>query len=549
MEIFDVLIRSLTTLRPEAWAVVIVAMGPLMLWLLSSVLKDVQYRQSERQNLVHLRTQLKKQDGDSLLERDELEPELAKMPQMSMVRRIGEALLNSRQLANPDLEALMNLVVARDATKLGTVRNVPNLLMLAGLFGTVLGLSASIGSLGPQIAQAATALNPGELSKSLGNTLSLMQGAFGCSLWGILLSLIASGLLGSMSTDRSRLSSEVQDFALVELVPATFPRATEEQFERQMRMVKQNANLFKQFDTTMNETLTKFDSLVRDSGQSLEQTLGQLTGMTREVNGALEQVTEQVGTLGTQLKDGAMSLSEAQDRATRTFSEAKGGLETQLLGQAKQFGQLQDSFSTSGLRIVEQIGDVSGRLDRTTAAFQESSSTANHENKLLRDKLEQGFGDLGTVLGKQTDAGKTALEGVLTQTKQSMLELNQTQSDVVRMLERHSSQSQAPLETASQSFLGWTETLERLIKRVDKFMGQLEASNKSEGHKVHALGATVSPLEVIETETLEPAELEALLRPSPIPDVLHGDEHRDKTEDTWLIGEEDILEQRLTSQG
>jgi uncharacterized protein YukE len=480
------LIGIFLNLKPEGWLVFFAIMVPLFIWVLWVCLNSFSILNTEKGHLNILRVLLQKHgESESLLEREDLEPEIQKMPRHSFVRRMCEGVLNSRQMAQPDIEALLNLIGAREQLKLGAVRNAPNLLMLAGLLGTVLGLAASIGTLGPQVAQAAKASNPLALSESLGQTLGQMQGAFGSSLWGIFFSLLASMLLGAVSSARLSLVGELQDFALIDLIPKTFARSTEEQFERQIKMVKQNSNIFRQFDTTMNATLDRFNVLVNTSGESLEKTLTHLESMTQEVGGALEQVTAQVGTLGEQLREGAVAMSEAQDRATRTFGEARQNLETQLIGQAKNFTDLQERFGVTSIQIIERVDGVAERLNRTVEAFQDAAKNDTHEGRNLRDKLDERFGRLEQVLGSQIEVQHTSLEAVILNVKQAFGDLENVHKQGIELLERSVRESQVPLLESKATFEMWQVSLQTTLQsfkqlfsgvsnKIDLTLGQMK---------------------------------------------------------------------------
>jgi biopolymer transport protein ExbB/TolQ len=418
-----VALEALFQLKPEGWAVVLGGMGSLTLVVGSALLKRYAELKDEEGHLRQVRqiATAPLETDNTMLEPQVFDAALAKMPKGSSVRRATEAVLAVRAQNAPDLEAIMGMVSSGETSKLGWVRAAPNLYMLLGLFGTVLGLASSIGSLGPQVASAATAVNPGQLSQALGVTLTQMQDAFGCSLWGIILALISAFVLTSFGGTRSRFLSEVERYALVELVPATLPRSSEEMFERQQKLIKGTANTFREFDKTMNETIAKFDGLIGATGATVEKTLDRLGGVAAQMDSSLSRITDGVEALGSQLSSSATALARAQEEgasrlaaaqvtAAQAFESAEGKLGAQLSGQVQMMEKVQGSLAAHADTILGNMTSVSNRLDNTVAAFRDSSDVARVETQNLKSHLDDSFRRLAEVLGEQVQENQRAVQ-------------------------------------------------------------------------------------------------------------------------------------------
>lgn len=400
------LLNLFEKLSPEGQITLFFVMIPLSFWVIRACLESQKNLSSERQLLSRIKPLAKLPDEDTVLELadiDKFHEAFKSVPASSLVRRITLAVLGARVINAPDLEAIMGLLFSKEAGRLGAVRNAPNLLMLAGLLGTVFGLAGSVGGLSSQIA---TSLQQGDsqaLAGGLVQTLGQMQGAFGATLWGILLSLISSLLLGWVSSERNKFASEVQDFALVELVPAVFPRSSEAQFERQMRLIKNTGGVISQFDTTLQTTVTKFDGMLGTTGQKVTDSLTQLGDVTSNMRQSLQEVLTGVDKLGSQLSDGAQSLAAAQDGSARTFREAAENLRQGLAGQAKEISKLEKSFEANSTRILEGIGEVASRLDNTVGIFRDEGKSQLERSIAERNHLDSRFETLARLLLKELE--------------------------------------------------------------------------------------------------------------------------------------------------
>jgi hypothetical protein len=391
-------------LSAEGWLTVFVVMVPLFYWVVNSCLASRKDLKSERQLLAKLQPLVKLSDEDTILEPSDIDKfhEVFKSASASsLVRRVTFAILGARVINAPDLEAIMGLLLSKEAGRFGWVRGAPNLLMLAGLLGTVFGLAGSVGGLSAQIGSSLQQGNSQELTTGLIQTLGLMQGAFGATLWGILLSLASSVLLGWASNERSKFASEVQDFALVELVPAVFPRSSEAQFDRQMRLIKNTGGIISQFDTTLKATVANFDQMLGTTGQKVTDSLSQLGDVTTTMRESLQEVLNGVDKLGSQLSDGAQSLAAAQDGSARMFSESAENLRQSLAGQTKGINKLEKSFEANSTRILEGIGEVAGRLDNTVGAFRDEGKSQLERSIAERDHLDGKFETLAMLLVKE----------------------------------------------------------------------------------------------------------------------------------------------------
>ena len=394
-------IQAFSKLSPEGWLTIGFVMLPLMLWLIRIWLLENSDLAQEKSSLESIRPLTKAATEDEFLESEDIDQfaeKLKNVPATSLVKRVTLAIINARMINNPDIEAIMGLLLSREATRFSAVRAIPNLLMLAGLLGTVFGLAASVGGLSSQIAQSIQQGNIELLSKSLAKTLGQMQGAFGATLWGILLSGISALLLGAISSTRAKFASELQDFVLVDLVPAVFPRSTGAQLEMQRKLLKQSNASVQQLKNVLEETSHNLEKVLGSAGTRVQETLVQLGDVSQKALQTFQLVTKSVDTFGNALQVGAQTLATAQEQNTKTFANSSDNLATQLSGQVRKIDEFQQNFIGGSQKILERIDNVSSGLNMTVSAFRDEGTKQTALSTQMLDRLEQRFERLEKTL-------------------------------------------------------------------------------------------------------------------------------------------------------
>ena len=396
------IVSAFFTLSPEGWTAVAL-MAVIFIWFILELRRASSSLSDEHSLLERLRPLAVIQSEDEPLEEgamDGFDNALKSAPRSSLVHRVVRAVLNARVINNPDVEAIISLLLARESVQLGAVRNVPNLLMLAGLLGTVFGLAGAVGGLSSQIAQSIREGNVDALSKALVQTLGQMQGAFGATLWGILLSIISAVLLGNTSSTRAKFAAELQDFVLIDLVPAVFPRSSAAQLEQQRKISKRSQESIQQLKNVLDKAVVGFETVLGNTSSRVQQSLEELGDASEKALKAFDQVMNGVSELKVALKEGADNLATSQANSAKVFSNASEDLRQQFAGQAQQINLFQKTFLDGSVKILERIDDVSGRLDQTVKVFRdENAAQLNFGNKIL-DRLDVRFERLEKVLVK-----------------------------------------------------------------------------------------------------------------------------------------------------
>lgn len=400
---------ALFQLSPEGRLTVFFLMLPLTLYFIRALLMAAATRSEERARLKLVREKLAVAlDTDDPPESDEIaEDALAAVrdfPARSAVRQAVVAVTRARGLATPDVQAASAAVVAVSQSDLAAARNIPNLLMLAGLLGTVFGLAGSISSLSGPIRNAARATEPGELAGALGDTMTIMQGAFGASLWGILLSLAAGIAYTLASRTQEAFQDELTSFVHAELVPATFPRAITSQMERMGRYLRDAGNSFQDIHKRLQDVAGQLETVLGQAGDTLGQSLTQLAQTSTQIETVFGSMDESVRQLTAGLNQGVSDLVQAQESAATSLRTSSRELQEQLGQQATSITRLQGAVETNTSTLLERVSTVGDALSRASGKFEQAGEVIRTEQSNYAARLDRNFEQLTRSLGRQPDA-------------------------------------------------------------------------------------------------------------------------------------------------
>ena len=407
------LLSALLNLRPEGRLVLLVIMLPLTVYFLLTVLRARREAGTEHTRLQAVRARVQPAlDTEDPPEAEEMADEALEVvrayPEGSLIRRVVLAVTRARTLATPDTQAATEAVIQVGESRLGLVRNVPNLLMLAGLLGTVLGLAGSLSTLAPQLAAAAQATAPTQLAQSLGQTMTAMQGAFGCSLWGILLSLTASIIYSLVSRRQEAFQDEVAQFVHSELIPAVFPRTLTSQMDRMSRHLRDVSSGFRDIHSQFTAVAGQFETVMSRAGETLGQSLERLTETSSQVGEVFGNMDRTVRDLSQRLGEGVAQLAQAQEGAASSLRVNSKEMQQHLEGQTRTVGKLQEQVTLDTERLLKGIDAVSAALGRAGQKFEDSGLTFRTEQSAQAARLDRHFETLSGSLAKSAESAVSA---------------------------------------------------------------------------------------------------------------------------------------------
>lgn len=336
-----------------------------------------------------------------------------------------EATSKAARLPNPDPEAAGRILDLMAARRVSRLRLYPNRLMLLGLAGTVLGLAAMVGGLGPQVRDTLNTQDPRALTEALGAGLRHMSTAFGCTLWGITSATILTAALGWVQDRQTALVSRLRQLAALNLAPLFFPRSEAAHLEDVRRILEESRGFLERTSQLLRDSITEFSGNLAGANAGLAQSVEVLQNVAATTTGALREASEHVGTsarhlreVGTQVQSGAQSLRALHQELQTSTSELthllKEVLEDLVKASAAQLEQIHalqhkhlaasDQLlgrhleAVAGVQnaVTQHAADVAERLRTSTELIHGAAATLGSASSRLAGAAEEQSARLAT---------------------------------------------------------------------------------------------------------------------------------------------------------
>ncbi|MPY67747.1 hypothetical protein F8S09_13835, partial [Deinococcus sp. SDU3-2] len=338
----------------------------------------------------------------------------------AMVNHNGLAFARPADALEPALDEVGRINAA--------ARTVPNLLLLAGLVTTVVGLIYTLVSLGPQIKGAIEAANPAEVSQALGMTLQEMSAAFAGTFWGVALALVLQGLNAWSGIRAGQLSGEL-DAVSTQFAPLVYPAGTEKQLQSLQDLVSRTEEFLSQTHTAIVKTSEDFARVLTQAGSVIEASLKTLQSTSQEVAVALKTASGDVKVSSDRLNKAVETMQQhRQDyrniysQFNDMFTQSMAALREHSDSQLGEIRTLQANFDKSGAQIIERLLDVGSTLHSVGDQLAFSQGEYAGSTEMIAGTIRDGFVDLysniGSTLSRYTTEVNTVGQHFETLSKQ-----------------------------------------------------------------------------------------------------------------------------------
>lgn len=286
------------------------------------------------------------------------------------------------------------------------IRPLPNLILLLGLIGTVVGLIFTLGSLGPQIQGAINAGDPKVVSEKLGITLKEMSSAFAGTFWGVFLTFVLQGLNALVLARQGHLMSELEKIG-AQYAIKVFPASSEKQLQSLQDLVMRSEAFLQATQEKITETSERFADVLRDAGGTIQASLEKLQETSGEISKALLQASGEVKHSSGQLTEAANAIQRHREDFRNIyasfndmFNESMKSLKLHSDSQLKEIRDLQAGFGATGAEVVGQLLNTTERLGLVSSDLQTSQSAYLTGVQQTEHAIREGFGELDNKIGK-----------------------------------------------------------------------------------------------------------------------------------------------------
>lgn len=312
-----------------------------------------------------------------------------------------------------DLEAISSMLLQRESGRLSFPYAAPNLCMLLGLVGTVLGLAFTIPELATQLRQATTSADPKLLGNSLGATLSNMQSAFYATLAGVTGALLVGFFTRHISHKQTGFLAELQDFVISELGPRVLPQNKEATVEDLAQALKDIRLTLRKVPAMMESAASAFGEALASSGLQMSETLQGLQGVSTQiqaslasaagdVRGSAERLTEATSAIAAAsggLQAYHQDLTASHRQMLELFAQSRSELELQISAQLSSISGFQEQVMRSTSEIVSRIVDATSAFQAAGVSHHEAASDSTRRVTEFRESVAHGFGELQINVG------------------------------------------------------------------------------------------------------------------------------------------------------
>lgn len=261
-----------------------------------------------------------------------------------------------RRLAAPDVAAVLSTARTFEPEGLERQRRTPNVLLLIGLAGTVLGLAATIGQID---VTALAAGQDGEVVNTLdsfGAVLRQLPTAFIATIWGILSALTFGHFVGRADASARGFAEDLEQRASRVWIPSVWPENVAVQYEDLNRSMRASNRVIEQTRSLMQSMTADFGATLQQTSEAMGRHVAELASVSDKTHQAFKslsgQVTESVASL---------------DRASGRVTDAMGRLES-------FHGEMQDAYGRMDQLFTEAHTESQQKVDTALQATRDQQA-------------------------------------------------------------------------------------------------------------------------------------------------------------------------------
>lgn len=393
-----------------------------------------------------------------------------------LAARLVRVAYHNRELPNASMDPLLAPLVEETSSWLTPLRTRPNLMMLAGLVVTLIGLTLSISSLELNSEQ----MTAESLSASLPNVLNNMGGAFVGSLMGVVFAIVTGWLLSKLVQRQQAYLGALAEFAHSTVAPLLIRPRFDEQVDRLTRAIDASSHMYDRVREGITESTTQFAKLLDSAGALVADQLKELKSSAEQVYGSLAQVSTNVQASAEALQGSSRDLQgyhndlkHAHTELERMFKRSQEDLDRRSQELLDQMNDMQRGYGLSAQEVMGRIQSTAERLDLVHQGLQTTAERIDHNTERVTLGVDGSFKSLHGLLDTTLSAHQREMNDVSTKLSGFTSTLTQV-IDVNRDLQRISEQVQkaedqratAVITAMSETGLSVSNTVQVLSERM-----------------------------------------------------------------------------------
>lgn len=410
-----------------------------------------------------------------------------------------------------DSDALAEIALGRQSLWGGLGRHFTSILVLIGLFGTVLGLSRTIIEIQPLIADIEHLDDPTRIGSIIGGTLSGMKTAFSTTLMGLLGSLIL-GLFGFwVNRVGAKFSIELEEFTTTILLPIFNPspfdqlrqttehltgsaNAMESAMDESMRAMQQAARQLA--DSPWEVPLAQQYLLTekfRDFSVDFKKSLGRISEFQHIIDSALGSFQTAI----TQLSNKQDQLMEILQSSLPSLKQESGNISEMISryqnSQSDFITDLHNAFKTTQAHFLDQL---TNRLQESDSIISELIKQQQQGSEHLRDFVD--------TIYKKSSASNKQLSDTLNQSMKDMQfmisQFQENNNSMIEELVRQQQGSEDLRKTLSASNKRLSDAFNQSMKEIQSMVFQFIDQQQEISVTLEKLGAQLQIKETLEQQ-------------------------------------------------
>ncbi len=389
----------------------------LFIIFLPIIIRDFFNLEREREILRQIKTEVKNinlQDIDIISKLQDIVHK-KKDSKNKKVVEIIEKIIKIRELDSIELSNMLEKLLFR-FDFLVIRKGLPNIFLLLGILGTIIGLSEAVYNLSVQVSSIGNnVISPKDFYPLLAGTIESMKNAFACSLWGILFSIFSYIIIRLYSKELNKFLNEFREFILFDLSEIVFPKKIAIEFENVSKVIKISQKLLDRFKEYLNEissimkqSAIDFNNALKDNILAIKDMIDNLIGTTNIVKETLNDTTknvtkslgdsvEAISNASQELKKGLVDIRETTQNLRKYYDDLNRiyfKLEENIEKQLKEIKVYEKTIEEKTREIINKLMDVSENLNDTQLKFKDYSKEINDSIKEIRDYIQSPFDDL-----------------------------------------------------------------------------------------------------------------------------------------------------------